>query len=84
MGVYLGGIETLLVVLDGLVVEAVEVVGLKEAVGGLPLSIAMFYVVAVAVVVVAHLVEANLDVPLAKLHDGSLEWIVHGDELAGE
>ena len=55
-------VEALLVVLDELVVESLQPVALKEAVGGLPVPVAMVDVVAIALVVVAHLVPFDVEV----------------------
>ena len=56
------GIETLLKVLDELVVQAFEEVAFEDVVGHVPIPIAMVDVVAVALVVVAHLVPLDIDI----------------------
>ena len=62
MRVDLCGVETLLVILDELVVHAYQIVALEDAVRRLPIPIAMVDVVAVTLVVVAHLIPLNIDV----------------------
>ena len=56
MRIDLRRVETLLEVFYELVVESLEEVTLEDAVGGLPVPVAMVNVIPVALVVVAHLV----------------------------
>ena len=58
MGIEHGGVERVVVVLDGLVVEAVHIVHLEEVRGG-PVGIAMHDPVGEAVVVVGEVVERD-------------------------
>ena len=56
------GVETLLKVLDELVVKSFEEVALEDAVCWLPIPVTMVNVVDVALVVVAHLIPLYVDV----------------------
>ena len=70
MGVEMVGVERLLYVVDGLfAIEAPQIVGFKESLRYLPVGIAMFYLVGIAMVVVGHIIEIDVDRETAQLGD---------------
>ena len=63
-------VERLLYVVDGLLaIEAPQIVGFKESLRYLPVGIAMFYLVGIAMVVVGHIIEIDVDRETAQLGD---------------
>ena len=86
MGVEMVGVERLLYVVDGLLaIEAPQIVGFKESLRYLPVGIAMFYLVGIAMVVVGHVVEIDVDRETAQLGDrhglpvGARHYLQGGD-----
>ena len=59
------GVETLFEILDELVVQPFQIVTLEDAVGGLPIPVTMVDMIAIALVVVAHLVPFNTELLMA-------------------
>ena len=79
-------VERLLYVVDGLLaIEAPQIVGFKESLRYLPVGIAMFYLVGIAMVVVGHVVEIDVDRETAQLGDrhglpvGARHYLQGGD-----
>ena len=88
VGVELCGVETGLIVLDGLAVEALEVVALEDVLRRCPVGIAELHLIDIARVVVREFVEADLH-RRSQTGDGRLQRVVvdhhaHGPDLLAE